>query len=163
MIDITVYMFKSISPFANFQTSRLKELNGLLEKEVFEIIHIDDLFTEARVFKSRFMNQMKNEETEKAFEKSRLIIQTFNDSEKQKILTQTLTIQRINQRLIIALSLIIPQLFLYLRDIIQTYTQSRSELNKDVFIFASTEMRLSLKTILRVILPLYKIVESNIH
>ena len=39
--------------------------------------------------------------------KSRLIMQTFNDSEKQKILTQTPIIQRINQRFIIALSLII--------------------------------------------------------
>ena len=31
---------------------------------------------------------MKNEETEKAFEKSRLIMQTFNNSKKYKILTQ---------------------------------------------------------------------------
>ena len=60
---------------------------------------------------------MKNEETEKAFEKSRLVIQAFNDSEKQKILTQASIIQRVNQRFIIALSLTISQLFLYLRDI----------------------------------------------
>ena len=74
IIDITIYMFKSLSPSANFQTSRLKEFNELFEKEVFEIIYIDDLFTEARVFESRFVNQMKNKETEKAFEKSRLVI-----------------------------------------------------------------------------------------
>ena len=72
--DITIYMFKFISSFINFQTSRLKKLNELFEKRIFEIIHIDDLFTEARVFESRFMNQMKNEKTEKAFEKSRLVI-----------------------------------------------------------------------------------------
>ena len=74
MIDIIIYMFKFISPPANFQTFRLKKFNGLLEKRVFEIIHIDDLFTKTRVFESRFMNQMKNEGTEKAFEKSRLVI-----------------------------------------------------------------------------------------
>ena len=39
-----------------------------------EIIYIDNLFIEARVFKNRFINQIKNEETEKAFEKSRFII-----------------------------------------------------------------------------------------
>ena len=57
----------------------------------------------------------------------------------------------------------IPQLFLYLRDITQIYTQFRSKLNKDVFIFVSAEMKLSAKTILRVILSLYKIVELNIY
>ena len=163
MTDITIYMSKSIPPPTNFQASRLKELNGLLEKGIFEIIHIDDLSIKARVFENHFMNQVKNEGIEKAFEKSRLIIQTFNDSKKQKILTQAPIIQRTNQRLIIALSLIIPQLSLYLRNITQTYTQSRSELNRDVFIFALTEMRLSSRTILRVILSLYEIVESNIH
>ena len=74
IINITIYIFKFISPFANFQTSRLKKLNELFEKEVFEIINIKDLFIKTRVFESRFVNQMKNEGIEKAFEKSRLII-----------------------------------------------------------------------------------------
>ena len=52
----------------------MKKFNELLEKEVFEIIHIDDLFTKTRVFESRFVNQMKNEGIEKAFEKSRFVI-----------------------------------------------------------------------------------------
>ena len=69
-------------PSVNFQISRLKKLNELLEKKVFEIINIEDLFAEKRVFDNRFMNQIKNEEIEKAFEKSRLIIQAFNDLEK---------------------------------------------------------------------------------
>ena len=63
-----------MSSFINFQTFRLKELNELLEKRIFEIIYIDNLFAETRVFENRFMNQVKNEGTEKAFEKSRFII-----------------------------------------------------------------------------------------
>ena len=74
MIDITIYMFKFISSPANFQISRLKKLNKLFKKEIFEISNIKDLFTEARVFENRFINQIKNEETEKAFKKSRFII-----------------------------------------------------------------------------------------
>ena len=74
MIDITIYIFKYISPLINFQIFRLKKLNELFEKEIFEIINIKDLFIKTRVFKSRFINQMKNKETEKAFEKSRFII-----------------------------------------------------------------------------------------
>ena len=74
MTDITIYMTKSLPPPANFQTSRLKELNELLEKGIFEVINIKDLLTRARVFENRFVNQMKNEGIEKAFEKSRLVV-----------------------------------------------------------------------------------------
>ena len=63
-----------MSPFTNFQISRLKKLNELLEKKMFKIINIEDLFAKTRVFNNRFMNQMKNEGTEKAFEKSRFIM-----------------------------------------------------------------------------------------
>ncbi len=165
--DTTVYMsmppLPNMSPLPNFQASRLKELNGLLEKGVFEIMETGDVPAGARIFGSRFVDQVKNEGTEKAFEKSRLVVQAFNDSEKHGILTQTPTIQRASQRLIIALSLAIPQLSLYLRDITQAYTQSRSELARDVFILAPAEMGLSARTVLRVILPLYGIAESGTH
>ena len=67
-------MFKFISFFTNFQASRLKKLNKLFEKKIFKIINIKDLFIKTRVFENRFVNQIKNEGTEKAFEKSRLII-----------------------------------------------------------------------------------------
>ena len=72
--------------FANFQISRLKKFNKLFEKRVFEIINIEDFFIKTRVFDNRFINQMKNKEIEKAFEKSRLVMQAFNDSEKYEIL-----------------------------------------------------------------------------
>ena len=74
MTDITIYMFKFISFFINFQVSQSKKFNKLIEKEIFKIINIKDLFIKTRVFENRFVNQMKNEEIEKAFEKSRLII-----------------------------------------------------------------------------------------
>ena len=160
MADITVYITRP-GPSVNFQASRQKELNGLLEKGVFEIMNTVPIGT--RIFGSRFVDQVKNEGTEKAFEKSRLVVQAFNDSEKHGILIQAPTIQRASQRLIIALSLIIPKVSLYLRDITQAYTQSRSELTRNVFILAPVEMGLRVGTILRVILPLYGIAESGTH
>ena len=161
MADITIYMSKP--PPSSFQTSRLKEINGLLDKGVFEIMDKRDIPAGARVFGSRFVDQIKNEGTEKAFEKSRLVVQAFNDSGKHEILTQAPIIQRASQRLIIALSLTIPGLSLYSRDITQAYTQSRFELARDVFIQAPVEMGLSMGTVLRVILPLYGIAESGTH
>ena len=80
-------MFKLSLSHLNLQAFRLKKINNLLEKRVFEIINKQDVSIETRIFNSRFMNQIKNKGTEKVFEKSRLIIQAFNNSSKYKILT----------------------------------------------------------------------------
>jgi hypothetical protein len=98
-----------------YEASRQKELTGLLERGVFEIAH--DVPQGTRIFRSRFVDQVKHEGTAKAFEKSRLVVQAYNDSEKSKILTQAPTIQRASQRIILALTLTIPGLDVYIRDI----------------------------------------------
>ena len=122
-----------------------------------------DVPAETRIFDRRFVDQIKNKGTEKAFEKSRLIVQAFNDSGKHGILTQASIIQRASQRLTIALSLTISEFSLYSRNITQTYTQSRSELARDVFILAPVEMGQSMRTALRTYHKLYGIAESGTH
>ena len=84
--DVTVYL-KSDSQVTPFAASRHKELNGLLEKGVFEIVRRDDIPQGVRLFNSRFFDQIKHEGTEKAFEKSRLVVQAYNDQEKDLVLT----------------------------------------------------------------------------
>ena len=46
-----------------------------------------------KVFNSRFVDEIKNLGTNKAFKKSRLVIQAYNNPEKDLILTQSPTIQ----------------------------------------------------------------------
>ena len=41
----------------------------------------------ARVFGSRFVNKIKAKGTDKVFEKSRLVIQVYNDDQKTTVLT----------------------------------------------------------------------------
>jgi hypothetical protein len=48
----------------------------------------NDVSSNARIFDSRFVNEIKNLDIDKAFEKSRLIVQAFDDSDKNLILTQ---------------------------------------------------------------------------
>ncbi|KAI0994211.1 hypothetical protein K3495_g13971 [Podosphaera aphanis] len=116
--DIELYIFEP-----SFKTSRLVELNGLLERGVFKILSRHDVPTNTRIFGSRFVDQIKNEGTEKAFEKSRLVVQAYNDAGKKNILTQAPTIRRVSQRLILILSLIF-DLPLYTRDISQAYCEN---------------------------------------
>ena len=109
-----------------FSESRNKEINGLLEKGVFKIINRSEIPHGTRIFNSRFVDEIKNSGTNKAFEKSRLVVQAYNDHGKDLVLTQSPTIQRVSQRLILALTAMLKGngMDLYLRDITQAYTQS---------------------------------------
>jgi hypothetical protein len=98
-----------------------KKIVDLLEKNVFQSMNRNDVSTNARIFDFRFVNEIKNSDMNKAFEKSRLIVQAFDDSDKNLILTQSLIIQRVSQRLIVCLVATFSKMKLYFRDIIQTY------------------------------------------
>lgn len=150
-------------PSPNFEASRRKELDGLLDRGVFRIAKISDIPPGTRIFGSRFVDEVKFKGTEKAFEKSRLVVQAYNDAGKEHILTQAPTIMRASQRLILAFSLVRPDLDIYLRDISQAYTQSTSSMSRDVFIRAPKEMNLGPNAALQVVLPLYGIPEAGTH
>jgi len=51
-----------------------KEVNGLLEKGVFELVPIDEIPIRTRLFNLRFVDEIKNIGTDQAFKKSRLIV-----------------------------------------------------------------------------------------
>ena len=57
-----------------FKNSRRSEINGLLKKGVFEPVTIKDVPQGVRIFNSRFVNKIKHLGTNKAFEKSRLVV-----------------------------------------------------------------------------------------
>ena len=113
--------------------------------------------------RTRFVDLIKNEGTDKAFEMPRLVVQAFNDQGKQNILTQAPTIQRASQRLILAIAPSITDANVYLRDISQAYTQSTTAMLRNIYVRAPTEMELPTNKILRVALPLYGIPEAGTH
>jgi hypothetical protein len=119
-----------------FETSRQKEITGLIEKGVFEIINPQDVPAGVRIFNSRFVDEIKNPGTDKAFEKLRLVVQAYNDLEKGIVLTQSPTIQQVSQHLILCIAAILQGngTQLYLRDISQAYVQSLTKLNRDFYI-----------------------------
>jgi hypothetical protein len=68
---------------------------------------------------SRLVNEVKGKTTSALYEKSRLVIQAYNDEGKQVILIQSLIIQRASQRIILVLapSLVRQGIKLFSRDI----------------------------------------------
>ena len=63
----------------SFTDSRRKEINGLLKKGVFAVVTERDVPQGVRIFNSRFVDEIKHPGTDKAFKKSKLIIQAYND------------------------------------------------------------------------------------
>ena len=86
-----INIFQSSSQFQTFQ----------LKNFFFEIIHHKNVFINARIFNFQFVDEIKHFDINKTFEKSWLIIQTYNDMKKNLVLTQTFIIQWISQRLVV--------------------------------------------------------------
>ncbi len=154
----------ALSQFAAF---RQKEINDLIEKDVFQSVRTDDVSFDVRIFNSRFVDEIKHFDIDKAFEKSRLVVQAFNDQNKNLVLTQSSTIQRVSQRLIVCLIVVFSKMNLYLRDIIQTYVQSITSLNRDFFVRSSVELIKHLdvdsNSILKIVKSLYDVFEADNH
>ncbi len=156
----------AIDLVSSFIASRQKKIASLLEKNVFLSINKKNVSTNIRIFNSRFVNEVKNSNTEKTFEKFRLMMQAFNDQDKTFVLTQSSIIQRVSQRLIICLAVTL-SMKLYLRDITQIYVQSRFNLNRDFYVQSFFKliklMSISFECILKVIKSLYEVSEADNH
>ena len=109
---------------------------------------------------------MKNADTKKAYEKSRLMIQTYNDQIKGLVLTQSPTIQRVSQRLIICFASIFSGK-LYLRNVTQAYVQSNTALNRNFYIRSSMKLAKLLNAkkdcIFQIMKPFYDVFEIDNH
>ena len=164
MADISIFLQqeKAPAPIPTFIESRRKEINGLLDKGVFEVVSLCDVPKDIRIFNSRFVDEIKNIGTSQAFEKSRLVVQAYNDQGKELVLTQSPTIQRASQRLILALAAC-TELDIYLRDISQAYVQSTTSLNREFYIRPPKELGLQEGSVLKVIKPLYGVPEAGAH
>ena len=146
-----------------FVESRKKEINELFEKGCFEIVSASDVPHGVKIFNSRFVDEIKNIGTIDAYEKSRLVMQAYNDDDKAEVLTQAPTIQRMSQRLILALAASMSHLGLFLRNISQAYVQSIISLARQFFIRPPVELGLKNDSILKIIKPLYEVSEAEAH
>ena len=71
----------------SFQESRQKEIDSLFAHSVFKVVNILDLLANSQVFRSQFVDKVKFASTDKAYKKSRFVIQGYNDEKKSQILT----------------------------------------------------------------------------
>jgi hypothetical protein len=94
-IPVTDTSIADISVFiqeATFENSCYSKINRLLEKGVFELVNIKDILQDICIFNLYFVDKIKYLGTDKVFEKSRLVVQAYNNQGKSLILIQSPTI-----------------------------------------------------------------------
>jgi hypothetical protein len=157
------------TPGLPFEASDRQEIDNLIDRGIFRFEQYDPVkHNNTRVFKSRLVREIKSKTTNTPYEKSRLVIQDYQDNGKEIILTQSPTIQRASQRVIVALTSSLIQLpgktiNLWLRDISQAYTQSITKLNRMILARLPQEIRHRYpdRTIMVIIKSLYGIAEAG--
>jgi hypothetical protein len=155
------------TPGAPFEASDEQEISDLVGRGVFEFEQYDkERHGGIRIFKSRLVREVKGKTT-KPYEKSRLVIQGYQDHGKEAILTQSPTIQRCSQRVIMALApaLLQHEMTMELRDITQAYPQAQTNLQRTILAHLPSELvsKYPEGTLLHVIKPLYGIAEAGVH
>jgi hypothetical protein len=153
---------------APFELSDKEEVDALIARGVFAFEMFDPTkHVGTRIFKSRMVREVKGKATGTPYEKSRLVIQGHSDGGKDLVLTQSPTIQRASQRIIVAIapSLAHRGMDLWLRDITQAYIQSTTVLQRTILAHLPAQIaHLYPKgTIMVVIKPLYGIAEAGTH
>ena len=125
---------KITTPGEPFEASNGKEFDALIAGGIFRFEKYDPLRHTERIFNSQMVREVKNNNTELPYEKSRLVVQGFNDEGKSVILTQSPTIQRTSQHIILALAPTLKErgIRVYLPNITQAYTQLITNLNRRI-------------------------------
>ena len=167
IFTLDIYFFSNILNHHPYVKSRKKKMIELIEKRIFMPINKKEMSEKMRIFNSRFVDEVKNVDTDSTFEKSRLMMQAYNDSTKHLVLTQSPTIQRVSQRLILCFAAIVLSIKLYLRNVIQAYVQFNTRLNRDFYIKAPYELASMLRvengSIIKIMKPLYGVLEVGNH
>ncbi|HEY2455482.1 MAG TPA: hypothetical protein VGI71_23255 [Scandinavium sp.] len=162
---------KITTPGEPFELSDKKEIDTLISNGVFRFEQYDATkHGKPRIFESRLVREIKGKATDTPYEKSRLVIQGYQDNGKSMILTQSPTIQRASQRVIMTLAPSLMKLpdrkiSLWLRDITQAYVQSQTKLNRLVLAHLPKEIAYLYPegTIMVVVKPLYGLAEAGTH
>lgn len=131
-----------------------------MERGVFITVNKSDS-DGLRIYGSYFVDTVKQEGTPNAFEKSRLVVQIFNDN--HGLMTHAPTVQQSSQLLLLALFVSGPTFKFFARDVSQSYLNSKTNIKLPIFVRPPAIHGYPRETFFRVNSPLYGIPEAVLH
>ena len=83
--DSNCFLLKNLFYLFQFINSKQKKNSDLFRKK-FKFVNERDVLSNICILNARFINKIKNKNTKKTYEKSRSMIQTYNNLKKLKFL-----------------------------------------------------------------------------
>ena len=143
-----------------FDKAKQKEINGLIEGGTWKIVAKDEVPENANVMGGRFVLAIKDDGTDKEVWKARFIVQGYRDKLKTSLVHDRSTARQYFVRILIGLAAIFG-FRLFSTDVTQAYMQSAESLMRDVYIKPNGEFELSKGQLLKLLKPLYGLVDSG--
>lgn len=141
----------------DFSESRKAELQGLEKANVFKVVNRNAVPVGSIICGTRFVDVLKKKDDGSVVAKSRLVAQNYCDKQAIHIPTKAPTISRCGQRLGLCIAAMNPDADSYIRDVTQAYIQSKTSLERNVYLQPPSGMNLSSEKVLLAIKLLYGI------
>ena len=90
--EFNIFIKNANALSAQYTLFRQKKIAGQFEKSVFKLVTCVNISSYTEIFNSRFIDEIKHAGIDKVYEKNWLVIQAYNDQEKDFVITQLPTI-----------------------------------------------------------------------
>lgn len=140
----------------------MNELDELMSAKVFKIVDRSSLPADARIYSTQTLNFFKENNGMRVI-KSRLVAHNFRYKHANSIPTKISTISKTGQRVPLAIAAMDIDGTTCTRDVVHQYHQSKSRLERDVYLRPPAEMNLQNSKLRLALKPLYGIAISGLH
>jgi hypothetical protein len=117
-----------------------KEVRGLLNRGAFPLVHVNAEPSHADIIGTRIITRLKHFGTIDEEAKARLIIQGFQDAEKNRIVSNALTVSHASTRILISFAAIKDNP-VWTKDATQEFLQSKDTFSRDLYARLPLEQR----------------------
>lgn len=125
-----------------FDSAKAKELSGLAERGVYEIVCREDVPDDANVLGGRFVLAIMNADTDDEVYKARFVVQGHTDVEKNILVHNSTNLRQGSIRVLVAIAAIFGSR-LWSQDVSRSYLRSGEKLMRDVYVKTTKEFKLS--------------------